>query len=153
MESGEFSDHSPLTTLHWPLTMSRFGDLYAAVGVPLLIEQLGHGGLDGGIDYTRPDGQPGGHFRAILGAERTEEDPAEEGRTIRRVREAKIPRQAGLPFWLEPPSMGGTFTTDEGRGPVEYSVESIEAVSENFACVRLVRRGSAEHSRPGYRRS
>ncbi len=132
--------------------MSTFDTLYADVGVPLLVGFFGHDGVDGGFDYTKPDGQPGGHFDAILGPEKTEEDSTDEGRTIRRIRQAAIPRQAGLLFWSEPPSMKGTFTINDGAGPVEYAVESIEAITESFAYVRLVRRGSAELSRPGYRR-
>jgi hypothetical protein len=119
--------------------------LFAAAGRPVLMGQFGD---DAGLDYTHPDGTADGHFEAIVGPERTEEQPALDGRILRRVREVKIPRQEGLPFWDEVPSSFGRFTYRE----IEYAVDVIEAVTENFIYLRLLRVAAAEHSRPGYRR-
>jgi len=109
---------------------------------------MDHFGDDAGVDYTHPDGTSGGHFEAIVGAERTEEVLTDAGRDLRKVRQLKIPRQEGLPFWDQGPSAFGRFT----YRTVEYAVDVVEAVTASFIYLRLLRVGPAEHSRPAYRR-
>jgi len=128
--------------------MSRFDDLFGSRAAPVLMEHLGH---RAGIEYVKPDGQPGGVCKAMLGAEAIVEEAAELGRNVRMTRLAVIHRRRGLPFWLDPPSIAGSFRIDDGDGPVEYAVEAMESVTATFARVRLVRRGISEIGRPGYR--
>lgn len=126
---------------------SRHDRLVTRVARPTLMRHLGDRGLDGMLEYRRPDGQPGGYFEAILGPERHEQDEQTDGRTRKRVRTVKIPRQDGLPFWNDPPSTEGTFVYHA----TEYAVGAVESVTENFAAVELVRIESVEQSRPGFR--
>ena len=126
---------------------ARFDELFARFGRGTLTRHLGLRGVDARLEYRRPNGQPGGYFEAILSAERMEELTEGDGRLRKRVRDARIPRQAGLPFWDEPPSTEGSFFV----GLVEYGIEAVEMLSESFASVTLVRIESVEHSRPGFR--
>ena len=127
---------------------SRFDRLFALGGRGALMRHLGESGLDGMLEYLKPNGQPGGSFEAIVGPERQEKEEQTDGRTRKRVRTVKIPRQTGLPFWDEPPSTEGQFVY-HGIG---YAVGAVESLTTNFAAVELVRIESVEQSRPGFRR-
>jgi len=126
--------------------MSRFDNLFGRTGAPLLQQQLGR---PTAIFYEGPG--VSGRLplrRAIVGAEEIDTQETFDGRRRERVREVTVRRAAGLPFWADPPSIEGTFIVDE----IEYAVDELGAVTATFARVRLIRRGSVEHSRPGYRK-
>lgn len=124
--------------------MTIHGELFAGTAAPLLLD---HFGQEGNL-YVTADGTPAAEFDAIVTPERAEEQQTVEGTVLRYVRELKIPRQEGLPFWDDTPSSYGRVWV----GNVQYAIDVIEAVTESFVYLRLVRVGVAEGSRPAYRR-
>ena len=124
--------------------MTIHGELFGAVSAPLLLDYFGRSG----VLYVASDGTPQAEFDAIITPERAEEQQTLEGVQLRYVRELKIPRQEGLPFWDQTASSYGRVWV----GNVEYAIDVIEATTESFVYLRLVRLGVAEQSRPAYRR-
>ena len=64
------------------------------------------------------------------------------------LKEVVLPRAEGLPFWDAAPATNVTFAI----AGVEYAVERVLNRTEGMVTLELVRRGTIEVSRPGYRR-
>ena len=122
--------------------MSLLDQLMTDLAVPLIDEFLA-----GDVDYLRPDGSPGGSYRATIGGERSVEVLVGESRSWKQVRTVSFFRDDGLPFW-QPNAAIGTFDVDG----VEYAYESVTSITAAFAVVELVRLGAIEKTRPEYRR-
>lgn len=118
--------------------MSEFDDYYTATTRPALKERNGEP-----IVYTDADGNQT-PATAIVGEERLDEDQTDEGRKHRRSRELTLFKDE-----VSTVSMKGSVTVDGQR----WSIERIIAETPAETLVELVRPESAEHSRPGYRRS
>jgi len=123
--------------------MSRF-DADFAVAMADVFFQHGES-----ITYTPAGGDPVA-LTGCVERERSEEDPATDGRHQRRVRAVKVLSDADDADYggVAEPSERATVTIDS----VEYSVESISTVSTAAWRLGLVRIGSVERSRPGYRK-
>jgi hypothetical protein len=85
---------------------------------------------------------------AILGGEKTEESDGEDGRQYRQVLSITFFRRYDSPFTAADPPIGSVLSVDD----IEYAVDMILKSNASAVEVRLVRRGVAEVSRPGYRR-
>jgi hypothetical protein len=115
------------------------------VGLPALEEFAGE---PAAITLTTRAGDESGPFDAVLEHVQSQRIENESGRVFEHSRVAKFPYDADLPFWTGASLVGLTATI----GGVEWMVDLIENLSPSLATVRLVRRATAEVSRPGYRK-
>ena len=123
--------------------MSRFSSDFAT--------HVGDGFFQFGepVTYTPPDDGEAVALTGIVEREQVEEDPAGDGRRQRRVRGVKILSDADDADYggVAAPSERATVTIDS----IEYAVNSIGTVTSSVWRLGLVRIGSVEKSRPGYR--
>ena len=117
--------------------MSQFDTDFAEAGRPLLLEQLGDP-----ITYTPPGGDPVSIELAIVGADEADEADEFDGRRKRRTRMV-----TGSVADVARPLLSGTFEIDSET----WAVESVEACGATMWRVRVVRTGSIEKTRRGYR--
>ncbi len=103
-----------------------------------------HFGDDATVVYTPKSGDPVTLTKPILTAQRTEEQPDQQGGILRRrVRELTLKTSE-----VAAPELSATVTIDS----VAWAVSRIIAAGENFCTLELVIRDPIERSRRGYRR-
>jgi hypothetical protein len=120
-------------------------DLFAEMGIPVLEDFLGD---RTGVYLKARGGEPTGPFAATIQNATTEKTEGEAGRGWQHVRIASFPVQDGLPFWSGQHLIGLVVTI----AGVEWNFDCVQRLSDSMATVRLVRRTTAEISRPGLRR-
>lgn len=128
------------------IVMTVFDDEFAAAALPELFEQFGRS-----IVFEDPACDPVA-LTAIVGEITGEEDEAADGGIERRqTREVTITRdQEGEFGGIADPLTAGRLTLvliDE----VHWAIEGVNSQTANLTCLRLVRVGAVEKSRPGYR--
>jgi hypothetical protein len=118
--------------------MTTFETAFAAGAAPAL--QADHGQA---VTYTAPDGTPTACTAALVGEVRREQDPDEDGRVLRSSRDVMIFKSE-----VDPVSINGTVTI-AGEVWSGFAIQSETGVATVLEVVRI---GTAEVSRPGYRR-
>ena len=122
--------------------MSQFDSLFADVGLPVLMDQLGRS-----ITYTPASGSPTS-LTAIVGNEELKFEETQDGEQQRRVRDITICTDPTGPYG----GVASPANLDQVTfGSVVYVVKSIQSVSSGMVRLEAVRIGSHEKSRPDYR--
>ena len=116
---------------------------FAAVGVPALLDVYGQA-----VTYT-PAGGAATPLTAIVGADQVDYTPTLAGYEIVRRRAVTIGLDPAASYGgIAAPWPGDTLTIDGHT----YTVETVENLSPSFARLRAIHRGSAERTRPAYRK-
>lgn len=123
---------------------SAFDADFAASAVPQLLDVFGDSAK---IKYLNPQADPVS-LTAILGDIRARPEDGERGRKRRKVRQVK--------FSTDPASADGGVAEPAEQHTLEidgsiWSIESIDSINDSMATVTVVRIGSVEISRQGYR--
>ena len=124
---------------------STFQTDFAAAAVEALLAQFGQP-----ITYT-PGGGAAVTPYAIVGDETVEEEETLDGRRRRLVRTITLATDPDLTTYggVAAPALDDTVMI----GSATYAVEAIEAESDNFTRLRIMRKPAIEKTRPGYRRA
>jgi hypothetical protein len=124
--------------------MSLDKDIFAAMGVPVLMERGGEP-----ISYTVPDGGAAVSLTAIVGAERTEDRKIESGDMVKRKLVKVTIHTDPLSEWggVADPQLGATVCI----GDITYAVDAVASRIGQVAVLDLIRTRPREVSRKGYR--